>query len=1002
MLAASPPLTLQVSAEIVPAGGWAQIKISANRPQLIASGRIVMDLDPSVFGAIQSAGLFGANGDAYGFAQISGQHVDATFSSPTAGIGQLASLPILVVSVPVLASAPLGKTIAITVDASRSQWTDAQGSNYSVSVTAGSVTIGGGLFVKSVLPGTGLLPAGTVVKILGGGFSPSTTVTMDSVAIASNRFIGPGEIDLTLASPAELTGKRVNIQNPDSSSIAFYSFQMADPSPAPSDIYSNTQPLFPVDAWTTESLSGRSFSDGIAIQNPTLAPVDVMLRTDHYPSYAPQIKKTVTLAPGSWSIYEGLTFANGTTSVTSVSPVRIVHFYPCGNPPLPPQPMPLCTAAVTPVQVTTMPQSVAVPSSLTWHWAAGSSLPSPRAIQIVGAVPFSSGIAFVVTVSDAPWLKATPLQSLGTDPLTITANPAGLGAGSYQGTITVTPVYGQPILIPVSLIVGSSPPPTLTADPSSLAFNMQYEGSLPPAQTISLSSSGVPEKFAVTVSLGLSSLMHVTASSDTTPATLTISADPSGLLFVNVQPGLAGTITISGPGNDVQIPVQFRWTGLLANPTSLTFSAQTGAAAQTQIVYIYPAFGPFSISIQTDSGGASWLSAQFGGIPGGGSNLAAFITANPAELMPGNYTGTVTIKLPGTGSVQVPVQLAVWSSPPLLQTTPQTIRLVQQYGGFPPFQNVEVDSGGVPVALTVNASSDSNWLVAVNPNSALTPTQLSVSTTNTFEYLPGEYHGAVTITGPGGPVTIPVLLLVTTGPATPSMLASVTNAASQTEGPIAPGEIITLRGFGVGSSEVAGFQLDSTGRVATTANGAQVLINGKPSPILYSSANQTNVIVPYEVQSQSSSTIEIVNGTTSASWGVPVAAASPAIFTLDSSGLGPAAVLNQDNSINGPQNPAARGSAIQIFATGEGLTSPPGVTGSVTQTDVKFPVSPVQVTIGGMNASVLYAGSAPHAVAGLFQVNAVIPQGTAPGLAVPISITVGGIRSQDGVTISIR
>jgi uncharacterized protein (TIGR03437 family) len=60
------------------------------------------------------------------------------------------------------------------------------------------------------------------------------------------------------------------------------------------------------------------------------------------------------------------------------------------------------------------------------------------------------------------------------------------------------------------------------------------------------------------------------------------------------------------------------------------------------------------------------------------------------------------------------------------------------------------------------------------------------------------------------------------------------------------------------------------------------------------------------------------------------------------------------------------------------------------------------VTIGGQNAAVQYAGSAPDSIAGLLQVNAVVPQSVAPGSAVPIIVSVGGSPSQSGVTIAVQ
>jgi uncharacterized protein (TIGR03437 family) len=70
------------------------------------------------------------------------------------------------------------------------------------------------------------------------------------------------------------------------------------------------------------------------------------------------------------------------------------------------------------------------------------------------------------------------------------------------------------------------------------------------------------------------------------------------------------------------------------------------------------------------------------------------------------------------------------------------------------------------------------------------------------------------------------------------------------------------------------------------------------------------------------------NGAISQVWSLPVAPAAPGIFTQDSTGAGQAAVLNQNNSMNGPSQPAAGGSVIQIFATGIPVAG--AITGSIT------------------------------------------------------------------------
>jgi hypothetical protein len=103
------PVALKISAESAPAGGWAQIKIYAAKPVAIAQGHIVLNLDATAFGSGAMVGLFGANGDATGLATVTWPQIDVQFSSPTGGIGQVAGLPVMVISVQILASARDGQ-----------------------------------------------------------------------------------------------------------------------------------------------------------------------------------------------------------------------------------------------------------------------------------------------------------------------------------------------------------------------------------------------------------------------------------------------------------------------------------------------------------------------------------------------------------------------------------------------------------------------------------------------------------------------------------------------------------------------------------------------------------------------------------------------------------------------------------------------------------------------------------------------------------------------------
>jgi len=133
---------------------------------------------------------------------------------------------------------------------------------------------------------------------------------------------------------------------------------------------------------------------------------------------------------------------------------------------------------------------------------------------------------------------------------------------------------------------------------------------------------------------------------------------------------------------------------------------------------------------------------------------------------------------------------------------------------------------------------------------------------------------------------------------------------------------------------------------------------------------------------------------------VPVASSAPGLFTVIA-GTGQAVAINHDGKLNSPVDPAARGSVVTLYATGEGLTDPVGQDGRLASVPYPKPVLPVTLTVGGYPADILFAGEAPG-FAGLMQINARLPAGSAPNGSVPLVLRVGTASSQTGVTITVR
>lgn len=174
--------------------------------------------------------------------------------------------------------------------------------------------------------------------------------------------------------------------------------------------------------------------------------------------------------------------------------------------------------------------------------------------------------------------------------------------------------------------------------------------------------------------------------------------------------------------------------------------------------------------------------------------------------------------------------------------------------------------------------------------------------------------------------------------------------------------------------------------------------------LLFVGPNQVNFQVPPGIGPGNSIAAQLTrpDGSTLLST-VSIAAIAPGIFSVLQNGQGQAAVLNQDNSPNFGTNPAARGSVIQIFATGAGLTTPVLAAGEAAPgggSPLIFTQVTPTVTIGSKNAEVTFSGLAPGFV-GLWQINARIPADVTPGLALPLVVSAGGLTS-NVVTVAVQ
>jgi uncharacterized protein (TIGR03437 family) len=247
------------------------------------------------------------------------------------------------------------------------------------------------------------------------------------------------------------------------------------------------------------------------------------------------------------------------------------------------------------------------------------------------------------------------------------------------------------------------------------------------------------------------------------------------------------------------------------------------------------------------------------------------------------------------------------------------------------------------------------------------------------------------------------------GPTSAIGIDSVRHGASYQHVQVVPGCVMVARDGGglpgeIGPPCLTSFQLDASGRMATELGDTKVLFDGVPAPILYAYAAQVAFVVPFSVAGKKKVTVQLIyKGEETFPIQFDVHDAGPGIFSMDSSGQGQAAMVNEDGTFNGPANPAAKGSIVVFYATGGGQTNPPGVDGEITRDVLARPRLPVKVWVQGQEAEVVYAGAAPGSVSGVMQVNLKLPMNIPSGDRLAVGMMVGPWGpSFDGVTMSVR
>jgi uncharacterized protein (TIGR03437 family) len=638
------------------------------------------------------------------------------------------------------------------------------------------------------------------------------------------------------------------------------------------------------------------------------------------------------------------------------------------------------------------------PSPISWTPTAvqGSTTSLQQPVSFTTSVP-SSEVSFTTSVSGGSWLTVSPAAADTASTVTITANPANLTAGVHTGTVLLS--YGTSGVaatqIPVTFTITGGTV-TLTATPTALAFNYAPGAAAPASQTLSITAPSATQVSAA-VSSG-NSWLSVTPGNGTTPATFAVSVNTAGL----TSGTLSGNIQItSSGGSPLNIPVTLNVTStvLTVPSTSLTFNATVGGSTPAaQSVSVTGTSGISFTTSVTSSGGANWLAATpSGSVP---SSISVSINAAAlAGLAAGQYSGTVTVTSSGAGGSPATIPVTLVVAAPTLTATPATLSFSYSIGSStqPAPQTINlVDAAKINFTASAATTLGGSWL-SVTPGAGAASGALTVSV-NTKGLTANVYNGTITIAASG---TTPLVINVTLQSIEPAV-SGIVSAASYESAGFAPGTIVTVFGNLLGPQTGAVFSVNSNGTIDTTLGGTTVKVEGIPAALLFAQNGQVNMILPYSLNTTGEAYVEVTyNDATSVQFNIPLAPAAVQIFTADASGSGPGSILNQDFSINSASNPAAPGSVVMVYGTGGGAVNPVVNAGSVAGATLSWITSQYSATVNGEAATVLYAGSAPGLVYGVYQFNVQLPGDVQSGSA-KIVLKVGNSTSQQDVTVFVK
>jgi uncharacterized protein (TIGR03437 family) len=532
---------------------------------------------------------------------------------------------------------------------------------------------------------------------------------------------------------------------------------------------------------------------------------------------------------------------------------------------------------------------------------------------------------------------------------------------------------------------------TVTANPTSI---LTTANTILTA-TVSASTGSTTPTGSVSFTLGGTSLGTANLSSSSTAVTALLRVYGTQLAVGNnnITASYGGSTGFGVSAGSVTVTVTASTTSttttVTANPTSITASASTVLTATVRA----------ASGSTTPTGSVSFMlggtALGTANLTGSGGTATASLSVSGSRLTAGNNTitasyggstafsassGAVTVNLTGSVAVTTTTVTANPTSITAGGSTTLTATVKAASGSATPAGSVSfalgstslgsanlTGSGGTATAsLTVNASR----LTAGN---------------NTIT---ASYGGSTAFGASSGSVTVNVSVSTVV----PSINSGgIVSGAGSNPG-IARGSVASLYGTALADASAGAASVP----LPRTLGNVQVSVNGGNAPLWYVSSGQINFQVPLEAPLQGQASVVVTkDGVASSPVTVALTPYAPSIFTYQRAAgvLDPVIVHATNNQLVTPASPAVPGEYLVIYGTGIGDLTVLPATGALSPGNppANAKLTPA-ITIGGVNATVTFAGLTPDSV-GLAQFNVQVPSNLPGGSALPLVINFNGAAS---------